>query len=88
MRIHGNKTKEMIICFCRNPDHVNDIPYIRIDGTEIERVEHVKVLGATITSNLIWNKHVESIVAKAAQRVYMVYRLKRCGVSQDDLVKL
>ena len=31
---------------------------------------------------------LESIVAKAAKRVYMLYRLKRCGVNQDDLVKI
>ncbi len=88
LRINGNKTKEMIICFCRNSDHVNDIPNIRIDGIEIERVEHVKALGVTITSNLTWNKRVESIVAKAAKRVYILHRLKRCGVSQGDLVKI
>ncbi len=27
-------------------------------------------------------------MAKAAKRVYMLYRLKRCSVSQDDLVKI
>ena len=44
-----------MVFFCRNSDHVNAIPNIRIDGIEIERVEHVKVLGVTKTSNLTWN---------------------------------
>ncbi len=37
MRIDGNKTKEMVICFCRNSDHVNDIPNIRIDTLKTMR---------------------------------------------------
>ncbi len=69
--MNGNKTKENDnMFFCRNSDHVNDIPNIRIDGIKIERVEDIKVLGVAIASNLPWNKHVESIVAKAAKRVY------------------
>ena len=33
-----------------------------------------------------WNRHVDCIVKKAAKRVYMLYQLKRAGISQLDLV--
>ncbi len=42
MKINSTKTKEMLICFCENPDHVN-VPTIKIDGHEVDRVETTKV---------------------------------------------
>ena len=53
-----------------------------------ERVEHAKMLGVTISNNLTWSKHVDNIVSKAGKRVYMLYQLKRAGISQNDLVKI
>ena len=48
------------------------------------------MLGVTISNNLTWSKHVDSIVSKAGKRdgVYMLYQLKRAGISQNDLVKI
>ena len=60
MRINARKTKEMIICFCRNDNHVASIPRIVIDDNDIERVTQAKVLG--VTSDLSWNAHVDTIV--------------------------
>ena len=54
----------------------------------LERVEHAKMLGVTISNNLTWSKHVDNIVSKAGKRVYMLYQLKRAGISQNDLVKI
>ena len=45
------------------------------------------MLGVTISNNLTWSKHVDNIVSKAGKRVYMLYQLKRAGISQNDLVK-
>ena len=47
MRINARKTKEMIICFCRNDNHVASIPRIVLDDNDIERVTQVKVLECT-----------------------------------------
>ena len=46
------------------------------------------MLGVTISNNLTWSKHVDNIVSKAGKRVYMLYQLKRAGISQLDLVKI
>ena len=48
MRINATKTKEMVICFCRNVTHIASIPRIVIDDNDIERVTQAKVLGVTI----------------------------------------
>ena len=55
---------------------------------EIDNVEHAKLLGVTISSDLTRNKNVENIVAKAGKRVYMLYQLKRVGIGQHDLVTI
>ena len=59
MRINATKTKEMVICFCRNDNHVASIPRIVIDNNDIARVTQAKVLGVTLSSDLTWNAHVE-----------------------------
>ena len=47
MRINARKTKEIIICVCRNDNHVASIPRIVLDNNDIERVTQAKVLGVT-----------------------------------------
>ncbi len=47
--------------------------YIKIDGIDVEQVDHAKLLGVTISHDLSWNKHVENTVKKAGKRLYMMY---------------
>ena len=88
MRINARKTKEMIICFCRNDNHVASIPRIVVDDNDIERVTQARVLGVTLSSDLSWNAHVDTIVSKARKRVFTIYQLKRAGIRQCDLLRV
>ena len=88
MRLNSEKCKEMIIDFSRNYSLTSGIQNVTIGEQVLERVEHAKMLGVTISNNLTWSKHVDNIVSKAGKRVYMLYQLKRAGVSQNDLVKM
>ena len=78
----------MIICFCRNDNHVASIPRIVLDDNDIERVTQAKVLGVTLSSDLSWNAHVDTIVSKARKRVFTIYQLKRAGIRQCDLLRV
>ena len=78
----------MVICFCRNDNHVASISRIVIDNTDIERVTQATVLGVTLSSDLTWNAHVDTIVSKARKRVFTIYQLKRAGISQCDLLSV
>ena len=69
-------------------DFRSNVPRLIIDGNEIDNVQYAQLLGVTISSDLTRNKHVESIVAKAGKRVYMLYQLKRAGIGQHDLVTI
>ena len=43
MRINTSKTKEMVICFCTDRTRVESLPYININGTDIERDTQAKL---------------------------------------------
>ncbi len=58
MKLNSQKTKEMIICFCRNDDHHGSTPNIAIYGSVVDRVTEVNILGVTVSLDLIWNRHV------------------------------
>ena len=85
MRINATTTTEMIICFCRNDNHVASIPRIVIDNNDIERVTQYKVLGVTLSSDLSWNAYVDMVVSKVRKPVFTIYQLKRAGIRQCDL---
>ena len=46
------------------------------------------MLGVTVSNDLTWNIHVDNIVSKAGKRFYMLYPLKRGGISQRELVQI
>ena len=88
MRLNPEKRKEIIIVFSRNYSSTSGIQNVTNGEQVLERVEHAKTLGVTISNNLTWSKHVDNIVSKAGKRVYMLYQLKGAGTSQNDLVKI
>ena len=55
----------------------NRFPPIEINGKPLEVVDEAKLLGLTITSNLKWNSHVNNIVLKSSNRIYLQVQLKR-----------
>ena len=88
MNINSEKSKEIIISFAQDGNFRSTIPNIKIDGRDIAQVCHAKLLGVTISQDLTWNKHVDNIVKKAGKRLYMLYQLKRAGITQKDLVSV
>ena len=88
MKLNSNKCKEMILDFSRNYSLTSGIQSVTIGEQVLERVEHAKMLGVTISNNLTWSKHVDNIVSKAGKRVYLLYQLKRAGISQNYLVTI
>ena len=85
MNINSEKSKEMIISYGHG-NLGNEVPNILIEGNVDERVDHVKLLGITLSNDLIRKRHVDNIVKNAGKRMYMLYQLKRPGVNQVDLV--
>ena len=88
MKINSKQSKEIIINFAQDGNFRSTIPNIKIDGKDIAQVCHAKLLGVTIYQDLTWNKHVENIVKKAGEHLYMLHQLKRAGITQRDLVSV
>ena len=80
--INTDKTKEMLFSFGNPPD----IQPLVMNGVEIERVHKTKLLGVMITDDLKWDLHIEYIHKKASKRLYFLRRLKRSGLSCDELL--
>ena len=88
MKIYSEKSKAIIINFAQDGNFRSTIPNIKIDGRDIAQVCYAKLLGVTISQDLTWNKHVDNIVKKAGKRLFMLYQLKRVGITQKDLVSV
>ena len=78
MQLNADKCKEMIIDFKRN-NHV----FNHVNGKELSVVESVKILGLTVSSNLLWNNHVIEAIKKSNKRIFLLVLLKRAGVPED-----
>jgi len=81
MLINCNITKEMII----GKPKSNNMSLLQIDGRQIERVSHSKILGLQLSDNLLCDRNVEYICNKVSSKLYFLKLLKRAGLSSDDL---
>lgn len=84
LELNLKKCKELRISFSRTPSSHDNVT---INGSTIEVVGSINVLGVTLQNNLKWNSHVSNIVKKASKRLFFLIQLKRAGVSTDELVK-
>ena len=85
LKLNPSKCKVMQVCFMRDPP---DPPVLKIAGKELEVVTETKLLGLTVQSNLSWDMQVDSMVGKSSRRLYMLNRLKRFGLPEEDLVSV
>ena len=77
VKVNSEKCKELRISFVKNEPQFAPIV---VDGKELERVTSAKLLGLTISSNLIWNEHISDEIKKVSKRLYFLVQLKRSRV--------
>ena len=82
MMLNPQKTKELCFCFSNKPQLRSPL---HLDGLPIQSVKSAKLLGVTLSSDLKSDLHVQSIVKKASQRLYILTILKRCCAPKDHL---
>ena len=81
-QLNSDKCKELRISFAKTKQPFQPVV---IDGKDLDVVTSAKLLGVTITSDLIWNKHINEVIKKAAKRLYFLVQLKRAKVPLIDL---
>ena len=82
LQLNSNKCKELRISFAKTKQAFQPVV---IDGKYLDVVTSAKLLGVTITSDLIWNKHINEVIKKAARSLYFLVQLKRATVPLNDL---
>ena len=83
MKLNLRKTKFMLFNQCKSIDF---LPTLHIDGSAIELVEEMKLLGVVITSDMKFSRNTEYIVERGYKRIWMLRRLKTLGASDHQLV--
>ncbi len=82
LELNTLKTVEMIVDFRRNPPA---LPPLTIMNSTMTAVESFRFLGTTISQDLKWDNHIESIVKKAQQRLYFLRQLGKFNLPQELL---
>ena len=58
---------------------------LKINNAPLEVIDSTKLLSTTITSDLIWDQNISSIVKKANTRMELLVRVGQFGTPKDDL---
>ncbi len=61
------------------------LPPLTIMDSTVTTVESFRFLGTTISQDLKWDNHIESIVKKAQQRLYFLRQLRKFNMLQELL---
>ncbi len=85
LELNTLKTVEMIVDFRRNPPA---LPPLTIMNNSVNAVESFRFLGTTISQDLKWDTHIDSIVKKAQQRMYFLRQLKKFNLPQAHMTVL
>ncbi|XP_028414252.1 uncharacterized protein LOC114537310 [Dendronephthya gigantea] len=83
MQLKESKCKELRISFSNVK---REFDAIIINDKNIEVVQCEKLLGLTISDNLKWNKHIETVCKKISTRLYFLRQLKRAKLPSKDLL--
>ena len=65
----------------------NSFDPIVIEGKELDIVNHAKILGVTVSNNLLWNNHINDVIRKANKRLYFIVLLKRARLPAEDIIR-
>ncbi len=73
-----------MVDFRRNPPA---LPPLTIMNSTVTAVESFRFLGTTISQDLKWDNHIDSIVKKAQQRLYFLRQLRKFNLPQELLIQ-
>ena len=85
MKLNEEKTKFMIFNFTSNYQFDTRL---HLNNKIIEKVEHTKLLGTFISSDLTWRKNTQFIIQKAYKRLEIIRKLYEFNVPTQALVNI
>ncbi|KAK3528439.1 hypothetical protein QTP86_034541, partial [Hemibagrus guttatus] len=84
LELNTLKTVEMIVDFRRNTPA---LPPLTIMNNTVPTVESFRFLGTTISQDLKWDTHIDSIIKKAQQRLYFLRQPRKFNLPQELLTQ-
>ncbi|KAK3513377.1 hypothetical protein QTP70_014205 [Hemibagrus guttatus] len=84
LELNTLKTVEMIVDFRRNTPA---LPPPTIMNSTVPTVESFRFLGTTISQDLKWDTHIDSIIKKAQQTLYFLRQLRKFNLPQELLTQ-
>ena len=85
MKLNIAKTKIIPFNFSRNRDFE---PCISLDGTDLDVVYSMRLLGVICTSDCKWKENTKHLVKKANTKVWFLRRLKCLGASVETMMDI
>ncbi|KAI8482039.1 hypothetical protein Bbelb_402150 [Branchiostoma belcheri] len=83
MKLHPRKCIVMHVSFTKAPFQR---PQLSIAGEPLVEVQTVKLLGIHVQSDLHWESHVNNVVRKGSQKLYLLSQLRSFNLPCDDLL--
>ena len=81
LNLNPEKSKSMVIT------HSKYINVNSVSLNDVQDVEHMKLLGVTLSSNCTWNKHCQNIVSTASRKLHILRVLKKY-TNRSELIKI
>ena len=81
-----NERKTQIMCFNFRKS-LEFPPIFRIgNGIQLDIVDHAKLLGVVISSDLKWSRHVDYMCRRASSKIWILRRMRILGLDQELLL--
>ncbi|XP_051534661.1 uncharacterized protein LOC127429578 [Myxocyprinus asiaticus] len=84
LQLNTLKTVEMIVDFRRNTTALTPLTIL---NSNVAAVESFRFLGTTISQDLKWQTHIDSIVKKAQQRLYFLHQQRKFNLPHALLIQ-
>ena len=75
----------MIINFTNNYQFTTRLS---LNDSNIEIVDHMKILGTTITNDLKWDRNSDELISKANKRMLLLKKVQSFGATREEMVHL
>ena len=85
MRLNSDKTKYMLINFCKSLQFQTRL---QVDTSLLEQVHETRVLGVILRDDLTWHSNTKHLVTRAYQRMIILRNLYEFNVPIADLLKI
>ena len=82
-QLNVKECKELV--FQLKKTRTTHLPIV-LESGQVEFVNHARILGLTISSDLRWNEHIKNIIKKVNKRIYFIIQLKRVHVPTNAIV--